>query len=280
VSEHRAELVKSQVAAISSAKFLSIVGISLALLPVSYARATGEATVTHMRSPPPIAKDIESLPRLVSGAKPSVMQRINAVLSRGDAWARRALSNCKRTTVGDGDVVRNVSVEMRGPNFVSFVAADAFFCGGAHPSFSRTPFVFDLRTGAPVDWVTTLPGLGLRKETEKRHDLPLWTSYASERLSMAYKDAWKRSRSGPGKDAKLDERDSDCMSALDDEPLQFIFWLNRGEGGVIAEPSNLPHAVRACGDALPIPRDLLKADGADPRLLQAIEPVRGPSVPK
>src|SRR5438105_4089957 len=61
------------------------------------------------------------------------------------------------------DWTRTISVAMRGPRFLSLVAADSWFCGGAYPDTDRFSLVYNLSTGAPVDWSKLFPTALVRK---------------------------------------------------------------------------------------------------------------------
>lgn len=67
----------------------------------SHARAASGADSVRFRKLPPITRDIEDLPRLVAGAKPVIVRRINNILARRDAWVRSEALDCLHAKDGD-----------------------------------------------------------------------------------------------------------------------------------------------------------------------------------
>ena len=55
------------------------------------------------------------------------------------------------------DWERKITVTVTGPRFLSMVAVDSLFCGGAHPDSDTLAMVFDLTTGRPVNWMDLVP---------------------------------------------------------------------------------------------------------------------------
>ena len=130
---------------------------------------------------------------------------------------------------------------MQGPHFVSFVASDDWDCGGAYPDSGTMALVFDLSTGAMVDWAKLLP-------------------VSSAKLADLYREA-----------AKRDAGEPECVEVLSQPELEFIFWPDAKQSGLAVQPLNLPHVVRACGPALPISLETLRSLGAEGELLNAID---------
>jgi hypothetical protein len=94
--------------------------------------AASDVGSVKLKESPALMKDTDALPRLLSGAKPAVIETINALLARIDARALQAARDC--LSEPGGDYSRSVSVTMQGPRFLSLVANDSFFCAGAaHP---------------------------------------------------------------------------------------------------------------------------------------------------
>ena len=110
----------------------------------------------RMQVPPAIEQGVAALP-LIADPADAAETRINAALQRLDQSVRRSITACKAHSGQSSDWERSVEVPMRGPGFISFVITDDVYCGGAHPDLSNMAIVYDLRTGAPVDWTRLLP---------------------------------------------------------------------------------------------------------------------------
>jgi hypothetical protein len=216
------------------------------------------AEMVRIKTMPPIAKGLDAFPRLVAGAKPAIIAKINNKLARADAAARQERAKCLREDYSFWE--RSVSVKMQGPRYLSLFISDFVGCGGASPYNNLGVQVFDLRTGEQPDWKKLLPGLDLHIETESWAG-ELRTTVRSDKLTQLYRDAWKRARGD----------DPDCAEEIDQTELSFSLWPDAKEGGVVADPIGLRHAVQACGDDVTIHLDTLKSLGADPDLLKAID---------
>lgn len=112
--------------------------------------ATGADRVVSLRSPTPLRKDLQAFPRIAKPIDPAE-HRINAALQGLDERVRRSATTCKADDGKPGDWERSVEVPMTGPGFVSYAFSDSTYCGGAHPGFSNSAIVYDLKTGNPVD---------------------------------------------------------------------------------------------------------------------------------
>lgn len=226
----------------------------------SQARAANDSGAIQLKKLPPVIGSVAAFPRLVAGAEPANVERINKVLARGDGGVRKAARECLRAGRKRADWERKVSVTMQGPRYVSFVASDDYFCGGAHPDASSMALVFDLTTGRLVDWAKLLPELARRKGTDTAADGSTLGTVSSDRLSDLYRDAAKR---GGG--------DPECVDALKDTELNFILWPDATADGLAVQPAGLPHVIAACGPSRPILVDTLKSLGVDAEFLKAIE---------
>ena len=90
-----------------------------------------------------IAPGVAAFPRLVAAPGDQAANRINQALVRVDERIRKAAKDCS-TEGGQAGWKRTISVTMRGPHFLSLVAFDSWFCGGAHPDDDQFPLVYDL----------------------------------------------------------------------------------------------------------------------------------------
>lgn len=162
---------------------------------------------------PPIAKGVSAFLRLVAGAPPAVMKRINNVFDVAEARMREVAASCK------GGWDRKTSVTMAGPRYLRVLASDDFFCGGSYPDDSNLALVFDLVTGSLVDWGKLLPELAKTQRSTTGANGAALRMISSPRLQELYKDG-----------AKPDE---DCASALDLDQRDFIVWLNAKAPGLV-----------------------------------------------
>jgi hypothetical protein len=235
----------------------------LAALPVHAADR-----VVHLLVPPPIHKDVAAMPQVVNPAD-DAERHINVAVQRLDANIRKAVANCKGAPA---DWTRSVDVPMRGPGYISFVIVDSAFCGGAHPSTATMSIVYDLRSGAPVDWTRLLPpSLTGKLALTARMDGTKMVTLASKRLYALYLAGYD-----PG--AGTPEDRTACNDAVrntgEDEPPAMMAWLDARQGG-LAVQFDLAHVVQACADPVVIPLATLRAEGAQPVLLDAIEAAHG-----
>ncbi|MGP0059838.1 MAG: hypothetical protein ACLPID_11190 [Beijerinckiaceae bacterium] len=216
------------------------------------------AEMVRIKTMPPIAKDFEALPRLVTGARPKIIAKINNELARADAAARQERVECLREDYGFWE--RGVSTKMQGPRYLSLLVSNFVNCGGAHPNNDRSVQVFDLHNGKRPDWVKLLPGLDLHAKIESGGG-DTRTAIRSEKLTQVYRDGWKR----------VHGDDPECAEEINSTELSFNLWPDAKEGGVVADPTSLRHAMQACGDDVTIDLDKLKSLGADPQLLKALD---------
>ena len=202
------------------------------------------------------------LPRIVAPSTPATA-RINAALATLDRrWAGYA-RGC-RASGKDNEATRTVDVTMTGPRFLSLVARDEEFCGGAHPDNSSLALVYDLESGRPVDLKRLL---GPRLVTATRTGIVLDGSaigvVRSPELSRLYLRAVRKA---PDYDPAWWDQ---CADALSDPGLEFVLWLDAKTKGLGAEPQ-LVHVVAPCAEDVTIPAADLRQAGADAELLAAL----------
>jgi len=208
---------------------------------------------------------IAAFPRVASGAPSAAAKQINAVLARADARVRRAAADClgRGKNRSDSDWSRKITVTMQGPRYLSLVASDDFYCAGAaHPNTSTVALVFDLETGKLIDWAKLLPGLVQSTGTGQAGDGSILGTVRSGRLAAFFRNGGKSSG-----------RDPECGEALKDTELDFILWPDAKQDGLVVE-AQLPHAIAACGAAIPIPVETLRTFGVNAGLLDAIGTAR------
>lgn len=197
-------------------------------------------------------------------------QRVNATLTNLNQRLQHALQDCDASyqeslkQMGDGaknqdpvskDWSRRIVVTMRGPRFLSLLASDSTSCGGAHPNSDQVAMVFDMNSGAPVNWTAVM---------------------ASTAGAAAYKGtSMGGSAAGalvlPGlKTMAVAVADADCKDAfLDTQP--FLIWPDAQHGKLVAQPFDLPHVVQACANQIDLTPDQARKLGFDESLVGAIE---------
>jgi hypothetical protein len=241
-------------------QFLSGLGL-LGLGAGLVASAAAAEDAVKLRPMPAIAKDVEAFPRIVAGAPPVVMDKINKALTGDESRLRAARKDCFQNGDGKsrGDWSRKLAITMAGPFALSLVARDAYtFPGAAHPDGGALALVYDLGTGRPVDLVKLLPGLKLAGALDTASDGSKIGTIASKELTALYRKAPKP------------DLDADCKGVLDDQDLTFIAWPDAKARGLVIEPVGLVHAIAACGAAVTLDAETLEASGAAPEFLGAL----------
>jgi hypothetical protein len=201
-------------------------------------------------------------------------RRINTAVHRLDGAVRKAAAECLAEGGKHADFGRHIEVTMRGPRFLSYTMTDSSFCGGAHPNTGTSAIVYDLTSGAPVDWTALLPSaLTGKVALQTEMDGSRMVSLSSKRLFDLYLKAY-RPRTGQ---AKVDAEDDECREAVStsigDGPPAMTVWLDAKAGG-LAVQFDLAHVVQACADVVVVPVSTLTAEGANPVLTDAIAAAR------
>ena len=238
----------------------------LAALP---ARAADRSV--QLQTVPPIAKEAAAMP-LIADPSDDGERRINTALKRLDVNLRKAIRECKGPKGGPGEWVRQIEPTMRGPGYLSFVIRDMSFCGGPHPSIGTMSIVYDLRTGAPVDWTRLLPpSLTGKVELTEAMDGTKIVTLASRRLYSLYLEGYDRASRAPASDISADDLAA-CKEAVQQtaDPPPMMVWLDAKSNGLAAQ-FDLIHAVQACAVPVVIPLATLRAHGADAALLDAMD---------
>ncbi|MFE1600496.1 hypothetical protein [Methylobacterium sp. ID0610] len=244
----------------------------LLLGPAAPIRA-GEAPV-RLEVPPAPAKDVAALPR-IAAPRDDAEIAINTAVARLDAKVRKAAAECRKEGGRNASWERSVSVPMRGPRFLSYAITDNAFCGGAHPNVSTMAIVYDLVSGAPVDWTGLLPSaLTGQVALATGMDGTRMVTLASKRLHALYLAQYRpKSAAKPAAGtAAADADDDGCREIVAESsggPPAMMAWPDAREGG-LALSFDLPHAVQACADTVVIPAAILRREGAKPLLLDAI----------
>jgi hypothetical protein len=234
---------------VAAAGFLSVLAASAAF------------STLQLQSPSPIAKEAAAMPLIVNPSD-DAERRINAAVKRLDANLRKAIRECKGPNNGTPNWVRKIEPTMTGPSYLSFVTRDTSFCGGPYPSIGTMAIVYDLRTGAPVDWTRLLP-------PSLTGQVALVT-LASPRLYSLYLSGYAHALQMAGNDIAAEDLAS-CKEAVQEtaNPPMMV-WLDAQSGGMAVQ-FDLSHAVQVCAVPVVIPVAVLRAEGANPDLLDAID---------
>jgi hypothetical protein len=214
-------------------------------------------------------KGVDAWPLIVSPDTP-VGKRVNETLTRLNRSLAQALHDCDadylrwQKVVGhlasareqmSTDWSRKIDVTMEGPRFLSFVASDEKFCGGAHPDGGRMAMVFDMSNGAPVSWtelVAKSAGASLYAGT-------FWDGSTVGALVLPALQKMNASSA-----------DADCKDAFQN-PQPFLIWPDAKHETLVAQPFDLPHVVQACANEIDLTMDQARKLGFDEALLSAIQ---------
>jgi hypothetical protein len=231
-----------------------LAGPALGLLTMLAPAAAGEVALTFAPLPP-VLPGVAAFPHVTAADNAPQAVRIDQALRRADARVRAAAARCRPEGKGPPNWTRTIAVTMRGPRVLSLLADDAWFCG-AYPDTSRLALVYDLETGAPIDWARVLPRALVESTTvETAGDGSVLGLVKSTALNALYRRA-------------LSE---DCREVLSDDDLAFQLWPDAKAGGLIMRTMVLPHAVAACAESVTVPTAALRGMGVRPELLDAID---------
>ena len=207
---------------------------------------------------------VAAFPLVLAG--PAVSQaaadRINASLRReqatADAAARKCRSDYREEThrkAAPDAWTRSVEVTFKGPHYVGFVAADTYFCGGAYPDEGNLPLVYDLTTGAPVNWVKLFPA-GAHAERGNAVD-------GSVLGAIVWPELSRRAEAGSK---------GDCENAYDSgSSIPWAISLDAREGKLQANAYEVAHAIRGCEDVEVFSPAQMRKMGFAAELADAVE---------
>lgn len=249
------------------------IGAFVAALLSTLIVAHAASRVVTLRNPALVADEIAAMPVIEAPADDAERQ-INAAVGRFNFNARKAAAQCKKDSRGRYHWSRSVNATMRGPGFLSFTITDDTYCGTAYPNMSAQSIVYDLSTGKPVDWTKLLPPSLTGKVTlQTGMDGTKTVALSSQRLYDLYLKLYRHEPKDP--DETGDEKE--CREAVMQEgasaPPAMSVWLDAKAGG-LAIQFDLAHVVQACADAVVIPVQTLKAEGAKAALTDALEAAR------
>lgn len=203
-----------------------------------------------LRSSRPVGPHIAAFPRLVRGASAKAAARINRALTAAEQGV-----GCE----GKGDWHRTILVTMRGPRYLSLLAQDDWYCGGAYPDTDAVAMVFDLDTGTPIDWRGLFPADVIDAATTSPGGDAAPLRVSSDALWRLYARAV--AADGVGADPQ-------CRQVLADQTGgALMLWPDAATDGLDVQPADFPHVIKACG---PPETSALQELGANADLLAAI----------
>ncbi|MDY6923819.1 MAG: hypothetical protein SWI22_07675 [Pseudomonadota bacterium] len=237
----------------------------IALLAGCMAVETPTASST-LRFSPALAEGFDALPRVV-GETPQA-RAVNAALDRIDVGDREERASCLEMKRHNDNVEwgRSVEAPMIGPRFVSLVVNRGSYCGGAHPWWSRTPLVFDLETGRPINWTDWLPpemATPIHAEDPDLGSGPPVLDSPALKAWFAARVLAEMTEYGRRECAELyaeDQRESWGLTA----------WPDARAGGLTLQSAGLVHADMGCHAEVVMPLDELKRRGGGRDLIEAI----------
>ncbi len=216
-----------------------------------------------------LRKGVDMWPLIVNPGN-AAEQRVNATLTKLNNRLTQALKVCdagileqskqmddtaKGKDPTSDDWSRKVQVTMKGPRFLSLVATDESFCGGAHPDSGQMALVFDMTTGAPVNWMALVAkSAGASTYTDTVTD----GSTAGALVVPALQKM------------NLAAANADCKDAFQD-PQSFLLWPDAKSGTLVAMPFDLPYATQACANPINLTIEQARKLGFSESLLGAIE---------
>ncbi len=243
--------------------------LALSLSAILLARAIAADRPVRLTVPPDLARDLSAMPPIADPAD-AAETGINAALRKLDAKVRKAADECRTDGGKDSSWERSIDAAMRGPRFLSYAVTDNTYCGGAHPNVSTWSIVYDLVSGAPVDWTSLLPAaLTGKVALAEQADGSKIVTLASKRLHALYLERYR-----PDTRTEKDDPDKECREAVaetyDGNPPAMMVWPDAKQGGLVLE-FDLAHVAQACADAVAIPTEVLRKEGASSILIDAID---------
>ncbi|HVC51521.1 MAG TPA: hypothetical protein VND87_05835 [Stellaceae bacterium] len=215
----------------------------------SPADAAGPAT---LKPAPPVAKGIAAFPHLVGKPGDQAVARINRALGQAEAGL-----GCDDPKY---DWNRTVAVTMRGPHYLSYIAMDDYYCGGAYPDTDTVALVFALATGAPIDWKTLFPA-GIVSAAGTGPGNP-----DSQPVTVTSDTLWKLY----AKTAAAMLNDRQCAEVLNNPPWQgtgLMLWPDAAAEGIVMMAADFPHVVKACGPPVTLAMPEMRKLGVEPAFL-------------
>jgi len=207
----------------------------------------------------PVAPGIAAFPRIVARKGDTAATRIDRALEGADASVDGLASDCNHYKGWK----RSIDVPMRGPRYLSVIARDDWYCGGAYPDTATVALVYGLSTGKPPDWAALLPkDFAVKAGPSPGGGVSDPVLVASAKLW----DLFAKTSEAPGDDeCNKIRRDPEGLDS------RLSVWPDARKGGIDLAATEFPHVVRACGLPVTIPMAELRKLGFEATLLDAID---------
>lgn len=234
---------------------------ALAAHAQSSARSATPVRLEPIRS---VRAGVAAWPLLVQ-PQSAAERAIDADLMRRNGELRQSLSECDKewmesagaqgTGAGHGEWKRTVRVTMAGPRFLSLVANEEMYCGGAYPSAETLALVYDLRSGALVDWSQAVSAGKSDSEAADTGDAGSeMPEFVSEPLRKLYQA----------------RADKECREVFDGD-VAFLVWPDAKKQRLTVLADGLPHVVAACAQEVDLTLDEARKLGFRGEILGAIQ---------
>lgn len=231
--------------------------LGLAGILVAATAYAGDEPV-RWREAKPVAHGIAAFPKIVT-PKGEAAARINRALEGADASVDRLAVDCKHYKGWH----RNIAVTMGGPRYLSLLAYDDWYCGGAYPDTDATALVYDLSTGAPIDWTKLFPAGLITKAG------PSPGGGVSDPILITSTGLWELFV----KTANAAEHD-ECDDVRNDPSgsgTTLMIWPDAKDDAIELVATDFPHVIKACSGPATVPTAQLRKLGIDGALLDAID---------
>lgn len=210
-----------------------------------------------------IFEDLDTWP-LIINPKGDAERRINGTLNSFNAQTRTIFAECP----SEGQWIREISVTMTGPHYLSLRARGTILCGGPRPDPYDSVLIFDLATGELLDGSTIVEKNSEIKVVNAtkiarypQSDKFLLTSSALDNMLMASANA-------------------NCKESLQEvvqDPnlygsILYSVWPDAKKNQIVVKPVSLSYLdYLMCAEEVEIPLDQTRKLGFTQSFLKAIE---------
>jgi hypothetical protein len=187
---------------------------------------------------------VDAWPSIDAPSTPAQV-KINAKLAHLNQKMLRSLTDCdagynealqqmgplaKGQEPASKDTTRSILATMQGPRYLSLVANTFADCGGAHPNSDTEVMVFDMTTGAPINWLALIAkSAGASSYTDSLLDGTTAGAVVLPELSRLYEGA----------------ADKDCHDAFS-TPQSFLIWPDAKKATLDVQAFDLSNGENAC----------------------------------
>lgn len=249
-------------------QLLALLLFLVSLLSPLAAQQAGTAASGSVRLQPirQLRQDVDLWPLIAHPAN-LPEEKIDAALTQFNRSLRKAMQEClggedawpalngKKAPhhADDYEFSNEVRVTMAGPRFLSLVADEGYYCGGAHPDGETLALVFDLTTGARVNWTGMLPS-GASTTSDTFDDGTSAGAVVLPALDKIY----------------LAQAMPECKNAYQN-PQPCLLWPDAKKNALVVFPFRLAHADIPCASELDLSIGQARTLGFSAALLDNIE---------